>query len=110
MTIGDRLKAERERLGFSQTQFGLIGGVGKTTVIAWERGTASPNAAFLAAVAERGLDVLYVLTGSRSFVPPVALSSRARALLDNYEAADESGRRTIEGVASLASQPKKRSA
>jgi len=34
------------------------------------------------------------------------INSRQRALIENYEAADEAGRRLIEGTASLAAQPK----
>jgi phage repressor protein C with HTH and peptisase S24 domain len=63
MNLHSRLKNERERLGLSQTAFGALGGAGKTTVISWERGTASPNAAFLEAVAASGADVQYILTG-----------------------------------------------
>ncbi len=65
MNIGQRIKEERERLKLSQTSFGEIDGKGKTTVQAWERGAAYPNAAFLARAASFGLDVLYVVTGQR---------------------------------------------
>lgn len=65
MSIGNRIKEERERLKLSQTTFGDIGGMGKTTVQAWERGTAFPNAAFLSLAAMLGIDVYYVITGER---------------------------------------------
>ena len=65
MSIGSRLKEERERLGLSQTALGAIGDFGKTTVIAWERGTAFPNALFLSDIAEMGADVQYIVTGTR---------------------------------------------
>lgn len=63
MSIGQRIKEERERLNLSQTSFGDIGGMGKTTVQAWERGTAFPNASFLEQAATFGVDVFYVITG-----------------------------------------------
>lgn len=66
MEISDRLKQERERLKLTQTEFGQLGDAGKTTVIAWERGTAYPNAAFLAAVAKAGADIQYIVTGERA--------------------------------------------
>lgn len=66
MNIGKRLKEERERLGLTQSALGDIGDVGKTTVIAWERGTAFPNALFLADIAAIGADVRYIVTGQRS--------------------------------------------
>lgn len=64
-TIGERLKAERRRLAYSQTAFGKLGSAGRTTVIKWERGTTSPNAVFLEAAAAVGVDVQYVITGRR---------------------------------------------
>jgi len=65
MSIGTRLKEERERLGLSQAALGAIGDFGKTTVIAWERGTAFPNALFLSDIAEIGADIQYIVTGVR---------------------------------------------
>lgn len=65
MTIGKRLKLERERINLSQTSLGDIAGMGKTTVIAWEKGKAFPNAEFLEAAARIGIDVYYVITGNR---------------------------------------------
>ena len=66
MTIGSRLKAERERLKLSQTAFGELLDVGKTTVLYWEKGTAFPNAAALEKAANAGVDITYVITGERS--------------------------------------------
>lgn len=71
-------------------------------MIDWEKDVASPNAVFLAAIAEAGADVLYILTGQRAsgILPP-----REAALLDNYRNSDDQGKRVIEGVAGLAAQP-----
>ncbi|WP_417329550.1 XRE family transcriptional regulator [Halomonas cupida] len=66
MTIGERLKEERERLGLSQTALAAIGGVGKTTQINYEKGLRNPDSAYLTAVSEDGIDLMYVLTGTRS--------------------------------------------
>lgn len=66
MTIGERLKEERLRLGLSQTELGAAGGKGKTTQINYEKGAGSPDAEYLAAAAEKGVDVLYVVTGRRT--------------------------------------------
>ncbi len=84
MNIGERLKAERERLKLSQTAFGEIGGMGKTTVISWERGSAYPNAAFLEAAAQFGVDVSYVITGMR--IENVASTPMELAYLRNCRA------------------------
>lgn len=63
MTIGHRLKEERLRLGFSQTDFAALAGASKGAQLKWEKDDASPNAQALVAFAEAGADVLYVLTG-----------------------------------------------
>ncbi len=63
MHINDRLKSERERLALSQSRMAELLGVGKTTVINWEKGASAPDAVQLAAFASAGADVLYILTG-----------------------------------------------
>lgn len=65
MTIGQRLREERERLKLTQPQFAALGGVEKGAQIRYESGKGSPSANHLAAAAEQGLDVLYVITGRR---------------------------------------------
>lgn len=65
-TTGERLKAERERLGLSQTALAQVGGVGKTTQINYEKDARSPDASYLSALDGAGVDVQYVLTGRRS--------------------------------------------
>ncbi|MBD9483883.1 helix-turn-helix transcriptional regulator [Pseudomonas sp. PDM14] len=84
MTIGERLKEERSRLGFSQTDLGAAGGVGKTTQINYEKGNGSPDAFYLAAVARLGVDVLYVVTGERRPVAAESFTASEAALVDHY--------------------------
>lgn len=105
-----RLKAERERLGLSQPRVAELLGVGKTTVINWEKGASAPDAVQLSTFAEAGADVLYILTSQRSQVvaATAGLSRRAAALLDNYEHTDEVGKKVIEGTANMAAQSKAR--
>jgi transcriptional regulator with XRE-family HTH domain len=62
--ISDRLKQERRRLCLNQTNFGAIAGVSKTTQVNYESGERTPDADYLADIAEQ-VDVLYVLTGKR---------------------------------------------
>ena len=66
VTIGARLREERERLGLSQQAFASIGNVTKQTQITWEKAEQFPNAAFLAAIDGAGADVLYIVTGRRT--------------------------------------------
>ena len=62
--IGSRLRQERERLGLSQKAFGVIGGVEANAQGKYENGDRAHKADYLSRVAERGVDVLYVLTGT----------------------------------------------
>jgi len=66
--IGSRLRQERERLGLSQKAFGVIGGVEANAQGKYENGDRAPKADYLSRVAERGVDVLYVLTGTPTLV------------------------------------------
>lgn len=89
MDICNRLRAERERLGFNQTDFGAIGGVKKLAQINYEKGERQPDSRYLAAIAAAGADVLYILTGQRSqpVAPQSLLPEGDRVLLDNFHAA-----------------------
>ena len=77
MTIGDRLKEERERLHLSQTSLAESAGTTKKTQIDYEKNNTPPKANYLAVIATYGIDVAYVITGQRlenSATTPVELS------------------------------------
>ena len=83
MHSGERIKKERERLGFNQGDFAALAEATRKTLFNWESGAASPNAAVLAAWAQHGLDVLYVVTGERLTAQP-ATDPAEQVLLDSY--------------------------
>lgn len=64
--IGGRLREERKRLKLSQEKSAELSGVSRRAYVDWEKGTASPSASALSAMAEHGFDVLYILTGVRA--------------------------------------------
>jgi transcriptional regulator with XRE-family HTH domain len=64
--IGERLKEERERLGYTQDNFSAAAGAKRRTLVDWERNASSPTAVQLSALADIGVDVQYVVTGMRS--------------------------------------------
>lgn len=109
INIGLRLRGERERLGLTQDALATAVRVSKRALINYEKGERSPDAELLAAAAEVGLDVLYVLTGQRSQpVPAVAeLRPDQAALLDNYEHSDEVARQAAQRLLDPRSQRKK---
>ena len=89
MTIGDRLKEERSRLGLSQTDLGAAGGVGKTTQINYEKGAGSPDAKYLSAVASLGVDILYVVTGVATPQVAEGFTATENTLISQYRALPE---------------------
>lgn len=65
MSIGTRLREVRLALNMSQTEFGLAGSVLKNAQSSYENDKRSPDANYLAKIAELGVDVNYVVTGAK---------------------------------------------
>ncbi len=63
MTIGARLKEERERLGYTQPAFAELAGTTKKSQIDYEKDSTQPKASYLANIAKIGADILYIVTG-----------------------------------------------
>lgn len=95
VTIEERLKEERVRLGLNQPDFAALAGRTKKTLIDYEKGSTSPDAKFLAAIAAAGADVQYILTGIRS---SAALTPDEQALLAGYRALDARGKAGVFGM------------
>lgn len=104
--IGERLRAERQRLDLNQTQLGESGGVTKKTQMLYEAGERFPDAAYLAAIADAGADIRYIVTGDRAGPPPEVLSTDERELLALFRAASLAGKAAaigaLQGVAATA--------
>ena len=95
MSFFERLREERERLGFSQTAFGEIGGVKKLAQMNYEKGERKPDMEYLAAIANAGADVQYIITGVRS---EMALTPDERQLLTLFRAASLTGKMAAVGA------------
>lgn len=67
---GTRLRNERVRLGYTQTEWAKSCGVSKTSQVSYEAGTYKPDVAYLTGAVELGADPLYLLVGR-----PVAANS-----------------------------------
>ncbi|PIA65992.1 transcriptional regulator [Ectopseudomonas toyotomiensis] len=83
-SIGERLREERERLGFNQTAFGAIGGVQKQAQLKYEKGERQPDAGYLEAVARVSADIQYIVTGERC---PGSLTPDENDLLTHFREA-----------------------
>ena len=71
----------------------------KDAQLNYESGERSHNAAYLQAIADAGVDVLYVLTGKRQ--SGEALPEEIRTLVRAYEYADKDGRAALQMVSLL---------
>ena len=98
VSIGQRLREERERLGFSQPAFAAIAETTKKSQIDYEKDLTQPRAGYFEVLSKVGLDVLYVITGTRS---AATLTSHEQELLGLYQAAQPAVRAAA--VAALAS-------
>ncbi|EON15010.1 helix-turn-helix domain-containing protein [Pandoraea sp. SD6-2] len=103
--IGIRLREERLRLGYSQTEFAALGGASKRSQIDWESGKTSPTAEVLAVLTEVGVDALYVLTGTRSVQVKSALTWEEQALLENYRHSSPGDQAVIRRMGLALSKP-----
>ncbi len=106
MTIGERLKQERERLRLSQPAFAAVAGTTKQTLFSWESGKTAPDCFQMAALADVGVDVLYVLTGEYAggIAPAPGLTAEEQTLLDYFREASREVRRAALG-ALIGAQP-----
>lgn len=68
--ISLRLTAERERIGYSKSDFARKIGVTRETLRLWEMGQGVPSTEALLNSRQFGVDIAYVLTGVRSTAAP----------------------------------------
>lgn len=87
MSIGNRIKEERERLGYSQEAFAAIGDVSKRSQIAYEKDDTEAGARYFTLIANIGADISYILTGERtiSHVKEPHASYAIKRVEDNEE-------------------------
>lgn len=101
--FGKRLREERLRIGNTQSEFCIAGGVKVQAQVNYEKGTRKPDAAYLSAIAA-GADVSYIITGVRSISSKESLSHREAALMDNYRHCAEGDQAALERLASTGAQ------
>jgi transcriptional regulator with XRE-family HTH domain len=85
-TIGQRIREERKRLGFTQADFAKAVGVHCNSQSNYENGKRYPDTAYLSAIGAVGVDVGYVTTGSRGAigVPKKLTFHQVRGGDDNF--------------------------
>lgn len=101
ISIGERLREEREALGKTQGEFAAVAGAAnvpgatRQSQAKYEKGLAAPSAAYMAAIAATGADVLYILTGKRG---GVVLDAGERQLLTLFKDASKEVRHAALGA------------
>ncbi|KAG0166199.1 hypothetical protein DFQ28_001748 [Apophysomyces sp. BC1034] len=101
-TFGARLREERKRLGFTQAKFAAIIGIRKNAQTNYEGDLRCPDSKYFVKVAEHGVDVQYVVTGS---VSSVKLSPAEQALLTGFRALDAKGQVAVLALIGEMAQP-----
>ncbi|MDE2599028.1 MAG: helix-turn-helix transcriptional regulator [Rhodocyclaceae bacterium] len=89
-TLGSRLREERKRLGLLQPAFAELGGVKRVTQHLYEQDERVPDANYLLQMHAHGVDVTYVLLGTRKTANAIAIDMNA--LCDIYRAIDDFAR------------------
>jgi transcriptional regulator with XRE-family HTH domain len=69
-SFGNRLKAERIRLGLTQTAMAELGGVRANAQLGYEKDNSSPSAEYLANLVKHGLDINFMFHGDDLAVSP----------------------------------------
>lgn len=94
-TLGGRIVAERKKIGLSQIDLLMRTGVSKSTQIKYEAGTSYPDAEYLMKLDNIGLDVMYILTGLKTYE---AMTSEQQNLLEAYADAPDTLKRAAFSV------------
>lgn len=81
LALGARLAEERARIGIRQGEFSKACGVSSRAQHLYECGQRSPNSDYLRAAEVLGVNVHYVLTGTRRASQPTALQVLAGEVL-----------------------------
>lgn len=108
--IGRRLREERNRLGMNQQEFAAAAGASLRSVADWEAGRSSPNSEYVAILSAKGLDALYVLTGTRGIPIETSMSPDEQTLVENYRRSDAEDRAALRKMGDAFGRPRRRSA
>lgn len=99
--LGSRFAEERKRSGMTQGVLAGVCGVDRKTIGNVERGANAPSAELLMHVAERGMDVQYILTGVRSQNSDLVAEERGNYHLSPVDHAKRSLNVALEAVEAL---------
>ena len=97
-SFGRRLRQERERLGMTQVEMAVAGGVKRTTQHLYENDVRVPDINYLTRLKDAGADLAYLVLGERhgpaqanALTIPYALLSNVFRVVDEF-CVDEDGK------------------
>lgn len=93
--LGMRLKDERVRLGLNQTVMASHGGVREQAQQRYEKGVRNPDSAYFQGIAKSGVDILYVLLGTKT---SSLLTADEAMMLERFGALDERGKHCVQAL------------
>ena len=99
--IGERLKAERQRLSLTQEELADKVGISRSTAFNYENGSRVPDALVLQRMSQlAGVDATFVVLGQRAHLSQ--LPTESQQLLDRYALVPQRMKDVIDSVALLA--------
>lgn len=87
--FGDRLREERERIGFSQATLAAAGGVQRLAQSQYEKERSAPTIRYLAGISAVGIDLQYVLFAQGRSTHSLTPSEINRIELRAFDALDK---------------------
>lgn len=93
--FASRLRRYREGVGLSQQTLAERCGISWADQQAYEAGTRSPDASYLQALADAGIEVSYLTTGSFPPTRPKGVTQAEFVLLQNFEAVSPEARAEV---------------
>lgn len=87
----DRLREERIRLGYNQTDFASLAGTTQRSQTVYETGKRSPDLNYLVAIASVGVDIQYITTGRRTVENSVPIDAMEKAISTAFDMIKSSG-------------------
>lgn len=94
-TFFERLREERQKLGLSQEEFGVLAGVKKRAQQNYEKGERFPDADYLMKIADHGVDTGYLVSGQEANPVPPSLPADEQLLIETYRALPLAKRREM---------------
>lgn len=93
--VGERLREERKKLGLTQQEFATLGGIAINAQAHYEAGERQPKAGYLIGIAASGVDILYILLGTRTPTPEASLSADEARIIHQYRSLPKDDRRAL---------------